>query len=29
VMVESETGQPLLLGRDIADVLAWLESVQE
>ena len=29
VMVESETGQPLLLARDIADVIAWLESVQE
>jgi len=29
VMVESETGQPILLARDIADLIAWLESVQE
>jgi len=27
--MKSETGQPILVGRGIADLVAWLEAVQE
>lgn len=29
VMVEGETGQPILIARGIADIIAWLKTVQE
>lgn len=29
VMVEGETGQPVLIARGIADIIAWLKTVQE
>jgi len=29
VAIAAETGQPILTSRPIADVAAWLESVQE
>lgn len=29
VMIEGETGQPVLIARGIADIIAWLKTVQE